>query len=274
MPATKPQATGASAHVVLILVQFLFATFPIAGKLAFEGFHPLAVAVWRVAFGAAVLLPLAWRLHPTAWRLGRDGPRVFLLSFFGVSLNQVMFIEGLSRSSAVTAGFMMGIIPVATYGFALLFRQERFNLLQGLGLMTALVGALTLVIFGAGSSEGGADTLLGNCLLLGNALSYSFYLVLARPVLARMPSLVITAWTFVLALPIVPLAAWAAPWSMQGSSLEPLGALVWILIFPTTLCYFLISWTGMNGRSDRNGRRARQQPVGQHATDRPQSCLP
>ena len=232
---------AAPAHFLLVLVQFLFATFPVAGKMAFGGYAPLAVAVWRVLFGGLVLMLLAMRIHPRRWRLGRHLRRTFLLSLFGVSINQIFFIEGLERSTAVTAGFMMGVIPVATYGFALLAGQERLRPTRAAGLLTALVGALLLI--GAGAANGsGSDPLLGNALLFCNSLSYALYLVLARPLLEEVPSLVLTAWTFVLAIPVVVLAALGTPWTPAGDALRPTLALAWILVFPTALNYFLISW--------------------------------
>jgi len=227
--------------VLLVLVQLFFATFPVAGKLAFEGFDPLAVAIWRVLFGGSVLFALAVRIHPGSWRLGPHLRRTFLLSLFGVSINQIFFIEGLQRSTAVTAGFMMGVIPVATYGFALLAGQERLRPGRAAGLVTALAGAMLLIGSGAVGGEG-SDPLLGNALLFCNSISYALYLVLARPVLKEVPSLVLTAWTFVLAIPVVALAAMGTAWLPRGPALQPVGALAWILIFPTALNYFLISW--------------------------------
>ncbi len=107
-------------------------------------------------------------------------------------------------------------------------------------MFLALAGTGQLFIFRG--AEISPEHLLGNLLILVTAISYSLYLVLARPLLTRRPPLVVVAWIFVLAVPIVPLIAWGRPWYPPNAILTAKLSLLWILLFPTILAYFLNSW--------------------------------
>ncbi len=240
MPSTKTEVSVAS-HLSLLLVQVIFASLPVAGKLALEGFDRLAIAAWRVLVGAAFLILAARLLHPDRWWLSaRETVWALVLSILGVTINQVFFIEGLSRSTAVNVGLIIAIIPICTYAFALLLGQETFSYSRGLGMFLALAGTGQLFIFRG--AEISPEHLLGNLLILVTAISYSLYLVLARPLLTRRPPLVVVAWIFVLAVPVVPLIAWGRPWYPPDAILKAKLSLLWILLFPTILAYFLNSW--------------------------------
>ncbi|MFG0317665.1 MAG: DMT family transporter [Planctomycetota bacterium JB042] len=223
--------------IALAAVQLAFGLFPVFGKEAFHAFAPGAVAAWRVAVGAAVLLGIAVARH------GRRAlpprallPRLAVCSLLGVALNQGLFLEGLSRTKAVNTGLVMCIIPVATYGFAVLLRQEAHDRRRSLGIVLAIAGTVPLLLEGEGAPLEGDS--LGVALVIANALCYSLYLVLSKPLLGRLPTLVVIAWVYALSLP-------AAPWFARGRELAPSlegnerawGALAFVLVFPTVLAY-------------------------------------
>ena len=230
-----------ASHLSLLLVQVIFASLPVTGKLALEGFDRLAIAAWRVLVGAPFLILAARLLHPDRWWLSaRDTVWALVLSILGITINQVFFIEGLSRSTAVNVGLIVAIIPISTYAFALLLGQETFSYFRDLGMFLALAGTGQLFIFRG--AEISPEQLLENFLILVAAISYSLYLVLARPLLTRRPPLVVVAWIFVLAVPVVPLIAWGRPWYPPDTILKAKLSLLWIPLFPTILAYFLNSW--------------------------------
>ena len=223
---------------LLIFVQLCFGFFPWLGKLAMEGFEPRAVLAWRLFAGAAVLLALAFaRYGRDALPPGRDLWRLFLLSCLGVTLNQGLFLEGLSRSTAVNAGLLMTVIPVATVALGAALGQERPRPRQLLGIGCSVAGVAWLFL-GRGASLG-SDTLLGDLLMTANAISYSAYLVLARPLAARLPQAVVIAWVFFFGACTAPLIAWDVPWWPADVSETAWWALGGVLLFPTILAYLL-----------------------------------
>ncbi len=221
---------------MLIGVQLCFGVFPWLGKLAMEGFEPRAVMVWRLFVGAAVLMIVALRVYGRAALPGRsDLARLFGLSLLGVTINQSLFLEGLSRSTAVNAGLLMTVIPVATVGLAALLKQEHPTRRQLLGIALSVSGVAWL--FFQQGAQLGADTLWGDILMTANALSYSAYLVFARPVASRLPQPVVIAWVFVFGALTVPFLAWDVAWLPSGIEQPQWLALGGVLVFPTILAY-------------------------------------
>ncbi|HSP94196.1 MAG TPA: EamA family transporter, partial [Thermoanaerobaculia bacterium] len=89
-------------HVALGAAQTGFALFPTLGKLALTSMPPLALSALRVAC-AALMLESVRRLSGAQKLVRGDRKRVFLYGLLGVSLNQVLFILGLSMTTAINA---------------------------------------------------------------------------------------------------------------------------------------------------------------------------
>ncbi|RKY22272.1 MAG: hypothetical protein DRQ55_01710 [Planctomycetota bacterium] len=223
---------------VLIFVQVCYGLFPWLGKLAMVGFEPRAVLVWRLAAGTLVLGAAAvWRHGRRALPARADLLHLALLSLLGIVVNQLLFLEGLSRSTAVNAGLLMCIIPVVTVAAALLTKQERPTGRSQLGIVLAVAGVGWMFVGrGAGLSAG---TALGDLLLTLNAVSYSLYLVAAKPLLRRLPRLVLGAWIFAIGLMTVPWFCRDVDWVPPDASATQWWALAGVLIFPTVLAYLL-----------------------------------
>lgn len=225
--------------LALLGVQICFALNPVFGKWAFHGgaFAPLAVAAWRVAVGAIVLGVLAaLRARGAFWPRRADLPRFVACSLLGVAVNQALFLEGLQRSTAVNAALIMCMIPVFTYAIAVALRQEPFSGPRALGIGLALAGALPLFVERGGSLVG--PHALGNALLMSNALCYSAYLVLSKPLTRGYPSLTVVAWVFLCSTPALLWfgagVRWVAPLEGNGRAW---GAVAFIVLFPTILAY-------------------------------------
>ncbi len=228
----------ASTRRLLIVVQFCFGVFPIVGKIALLGFEPRAVLVWRLAVGSTVLLAIAAVRHGRAvLPAGRDLVQLFGLSLLGVIFNQLLFLEGLKRTTAVNAGLLITVIPVATTAIAVALGRELLTRRRTLGMALSVAGVVTLFLH-RGADVGG-DRLRGDLFITINAISYSFYLVLAKPVLTRLPQLVVVAWLFLFGLLCVPWFARDVDWVPAAATPEQWLALVGVLLFPTVLAYIL-----------------------------------
>ncbi len=238
--APGPDRDGAAGLVALLLVQLFFGMFPILGKWAYAGgaFAPAAVATWRITVGAAALGTCAWCFARSRfWPARRDVPRLLLCAVLGVVLNQGLYLEGLARTQAIKTGVLICMIPVFTYLVAVAVRQERLSARRLAGIGVAAAGLLPLLLDGTGAAVFAEDA-VGTALVTTNGLCYSFYLVLSRPLTARMPPLVVIAWVYLLSLPFVP---WFAVRAELLPDVPPRAAwaLALILIFPTVLAYLL-----------------------------------
>lgn len=239
MDAAKRRAEGVLA---LLGVQLCFGLSPLFAKWTLVqpgGFTPRALVGWRILFGAAFLGGLA------AWRHGRAVlppravlGRLLLCALLGIALNMWLYMEGVRRTSALHTGLLVVQIPVFTYAVACLARVERARASRVLGIAVALVGASVIVFERSGADAGGASR-LGNALIVANCLSYAIYLVLARGLLQRFPTLVVIAWIFWASLPAVPLFFLGGPvWPAEAAP-RALASFAYTLAFATFLAYLL-----------------------------------
>jgi len=233
-----PRAELITAHLALFGAQVAFGLFPVFGQIAFQpgGLSPLGVGAWRLTAGAGILLILAAAAHgraalPERAHLGRLAAAAFL----GVALNQGLYLEGLARSTPINAVLVMCLIPVFTFALVTVAGLETFSVTRLAGVLVALAGTLPLLL------EGGFTTLgrygVGNLLMVANALSYSGYLVVSKPLLRRYPPLVVIAWSYALSLPFVPYFAWGERLTPQAGHAAVWWSLAYIIAFPTVLAY-------------------------------------
>ncbi|MEZ5963777.1 MAG: DMT family transporter [Planctomycetota bacterium] len=224
--------------VALLAVQVFFGLFPLFGKLAMHAFAPRVVAGWRITVGATVLLGIAFAKYGrAAWPRRGDWLRLQVCALLGIALNQVLYLEGLQRAPSVNAALVMALIPVFVFVLSVVLRLERLVPARALGLALSVVGMGILLM--RKRVDLGPEYLAGNLLMTTNAFSYSVYLVLAKPLAMRMPSLVLTAWVFGLSVWTVPLFALGYDWAPASADRGAWLSLVYVLVFPTILAYLL-----------------------------------
>jgi len=228
-------------HAALFSAQTGFALFPIFGKLALASMPALALAALRVV-SAAVLLELFRRAGRHPGIAPGDRGAVLLYALLGVSFNQVLFILGLSLTSAINTTILTATIPVFTLIAAVCLRHEALTARAAAAVGLAGAGALWLV--DVGHFDWHSRSLRGNLLLLGNAVCYSFYLVLSRPILARYSALTIVSHVFLygagpIVLVAIPVLARFAPARVTPVSWASLAAVV---LFSTVMPYLANSW--------------------------------
>jgi drug/metabolite transporter (DMT)-like permease len=224
--------------IALVVVQIFFATLPIAVKVALRDLTSPALALLRVA-GAAALF---WVIHRMTVRervhTWRDYGLLAVYSFFGVILNQLLYITALTLTTATAAQTLVTAGPAMTLLIAILAGRETGTRAKWLGIGLAGCGALVLV--GVGLHEGSA---VGNLLALLNVASYSVYLVISRGLLRRYHALTVITWVFVFGV------AGMLPWGIKpalaqvgGMSATTWAMMIYIVVFPTVAAYYLNIW--------------------------------
>jgi drug/metabolite transporter (DMT)-like permease len=227
----------------LTLIQVLFGVHYLAGKILLKEIPPRAWAVIRVTAAAAVLLAAARVMGRRFPRAPRDLMLLAVFSIFGVAINQVCFVEGLSRTTAIHSAIINSLMPAWTLLFAVALGREAPTARKALSLVLAVAGVL-LVIRPESASFSSA-TFAGDMITMINSMSYSFFLVISKRTMHRVDALAATALMFLFGT--IPIALFG------GSALARLdfgavsaGVWLWgafIILFPTAGAYVLISWT-------------------------------
>lgn len=233
----------AEVHLALALVAFLFSLNYILGKIALAHIEPFAFAWLRVA-GSALLMTLVkrWRSTTRSELSAADKRSAIWFSVLGVGINQLMFLKGLSLTSAHEAAILITTIPIFTLLGAFALRTERATALKIAGIVIAGSGALLIV---AARPHGDAPArVLGDICILINCLAYGLYLVVSRSMSRRTSPIALVSWMFtvgsVIMLPFCATALLRVQW--QTIPLTSWLALAGVVIGPTVVAYVLSAW--------------------------------
>jgi drug/metabolite transporter (DMT)-like permease len=234
-------AVQARVHLALVAVQAMFASLSIAGKIALHDLPPRALIAVRAPAAALILMAVRFLLRPVERVPPRDLVAFAVLALFGIVVNQILFIEGLARTTATNAIVLNATIPVFTTGVAIALGRERATPFRLLGLAIAFVGAL--VVASGGARQGfrlDGDHLTGSALLLANSLSFAIYLVLSRPILQRYTTVTVVSWVMTFgALGVLPFGGGLLVGAASHVGANAWLAVAWIVLFPTVGTYFL-----------------------------------
>ena len=141
--------------------------------------------------GSVIIFWLVWLFMPKEKILLSDFPRIIAAAFFGVAFNMLTFFKGLSLTSPISAAVIMVSTPMIVLTLSALIMKERMQKRMVFGILLGLIGTAFLILYG--KSIGSATNAgLGNFLVLVNAISYGYYLIIVKKLMDKY-----NAFTFV-----------------------------------------------------------------------------
>ncbi len=215
------------ADAALFLTVVIWSLNFVSVKIGIASLDPLAFSVIRFGIGTVTTL-LVVRLVEGPLRFARaDLPLLVVAALFGITLNQLCFVFGLSISTASNLALLVGTIPIWTAVVAVVLRYEVLDARVWLGVAGGMVGVV-LIVLGAPAVGGGEIRLLGALLALGTAATWGVYSVLIRPLMRRYSAMQVSAFMMTAGTAaLVPLALPALLGEDYGA--VPMDAWLWLL---------------------------------------------
>jgi drug/metabolite transporter (DMT)-like permease len=175
-----PQARKYLDWLLLMAINFMWATQAPVIKLIGNRLGPVAIAFVPMILSTLLFIPALWyegrRLgRPFQWRW-RDARHFAVAGVFGFFLVQLTYTLGAQRTLAANAAIITLSIPVLVAVAASIMLQERLNAVRVFGFVLALCGVLlTSVPDLRGASFGGRQYLVGNALFFVACAGSAFY---------------------------------------------------------------------------------------------------
>ena len=186
-----------AAHLALLFTNLFFAINLSAVKhlTNLQLAKPFGINVIRVGV-SMILFWILFLAKPVNIKIARkDIGRFVLCAITGVIINQTLFIKGLSLTYSIHASLLMLTTPILIVFIAAWILRERISFIKLSGLALGITGAAVLVI-GKENSGTGNSIVLGDILIIINAISYTFYFVLVKPLMLKYDPVVIIRWIF------------------------------------------------------------------------------
>ncbi len=228
--------------LALVAVQVIYASGVILGKVILPVVPATVIVTTRMIIASVAFFAAHRMLGGEVPRTGRDWVRFGLLGVLGGAGNQLLVLLGLTRTTAINAAILIPMIPIFTVVFGWLLGRFRPSPAKWSGVAVAALG--TVYLIGPDRVSLGSDVAVGNLLVLGGMAFNALAFLLSKEMLERYaPATVAFCLTFAGLLGVAPLGA-SALGDVDQSRLEGV-FLLWLaymVVFPTTVTYFLNLW--------------------------------
>jgi drug/metabolite transporter (DMT)-like permease len=232
-------------YTLISLMTLAWSANFIIGKVALREFPPLLLGTLRILLAGIFLAPLYWRKARASGRRLWPAQGVPMLAFLAVCNvgNQLLFLSGLSRTSAAHSAWVIGTSPIFVLLIAARLGLEQITARKAAGMAVAFTGVAVLA---EQASRQHAlphteATLAGDAITLGATILFALYAAYGKKATEAHGTVVVNGFAFIGgAVLLAPVALWQA----RGFPFAEVTAAGWIsllymALFPTTICYLI-----------------------------------
>ena len=173
----------------------------------------------------------------------KDYIKIFAASMIGFFTCQITFLVGIPHITPMDCSVLTAMAPIYTMITAAIAVKEPITLKKSLGVAISFAGIIYLILSRVATPGGAAaSTPFGIFMIILNSLSFSMYLGIFKPLIAKYSAVTFMKWIFLFsALVATPLSLkglinvdWAGIPSKQYAELA------YLIICATFITYFLI----------------------------------
>ncbi len=177
----------------------------------------------------------------------KDLPKFIAVGVFAITLNISLFFEGLKRTTAIDASILTLTIPMFSVLLSWWFLKEKVYFVNLIGIFLGFLGCLVIIgipqIFTGTISP---QAFLGNVLIILASISWVIGAIIAKPLLSKYSSLVVTGIAFIVGTVTMFLPSafeyFQNPvWISQITIVGFLG-LIYLILLSSISAYFLFEW--------------------------------
>jgi drug/metabolite transporter (DMT)-like permease len=203
---------------------------------------PVALVGFRIGITALILFTV--QLVRGRIRLKEKGDylQLAILSLFGITFNQLLFVGGLSMTKASNTSLLAVLIPIFALTFGSIAGFEKLGKLKIVGIVLAAAGVIFLI--DPRNASFSSKTTIGDMLIILNCLSYGIYVATSKSIVTRNGAFRSIMWVFIFASIIcVPLGIY----SLSGVDIQAVTPQIWmsvlyIAVIATATPYLLNAW--------------------------------
>ena len=239
-----PQRQSILGHLAGFIAYAIFGFNIIVCKdLTSDGLiPPLGIFTLR-SLGAGSLFWLISLFQPREKVDKKDFFKIFLASMLGFFTCQITFLVGLPYITPMDCSIMTALAPIYTMIVAAIALKEPITFKKAGGVAISLAGVIYLILSRSAIAGGAAHTTpFGIVMIVFNILSFSMYLGIFKPLIAKYSVVTFMKWIFLFSFCV------AAPFSAKGlTEVDWAGIpsiqyaeLAYLIICATFITYFLI----------------------------------
>ena len=228
----------ATAYSIIVGAALIFASNHILARYLGGVIPPMGFVFWRMAIGAAVILPFAGYGLFTQRHLIRQHWKLFaVMGLLFVPIGNGGIYAAYTFTTALNGGVVSAAQPAITVLLSALLWRDLINRKQGVGIVIAAVGVLAIIARGNPQAILALEFNVGDLMMLGATGAVALHNVLVRrvPRDISVPQLLVTVQLFglVVATPLYVLETiYVRPVPASG---EAIVSLLWVGIVVTAI---------------------------------------
>ena len=206
---------------------------------------PFGLNLIRVGV-SMILLWILFIFKPVKTRIDKkDMGRFVLCALTGIAVNQLLFVKGLSYTYSIHASLLMLTTPILITIIAAWVLKERLTGNKIFGLICGVIGAIVLVT-SKDSSGDGNQVLLGDILIIVNAISYTIYFVLVKPLMVKYNPVVVIRMIFTIGFFMILPFCWTEFMEVQWQAFSANDFMIlFMIVFCGTFLAYLLNVYGI-----------------------------
>ena len=236
-----------TAHLALLFTNLFFAINLSAAKhlTSLQLAKPFGLNVVRVGV-SAILFWLLYLLKPTSIKIEKpDRMRFVWCALTGIAINQLLFLKGLSLTYPIHASLLMLTTPILIVFIAAWILKERIGVFKIAGLVLGITGAAVLLLAKGGTANRN-EVIWGDILIITNAVSYTIYFVLVKPLMLKYNPVMIMRWIFTIGLIMILPFGWTEFSEIKWMDLNTIDITTMVLVvFTGTFLAYLFNVYGI-----------------------------
>ncbi len=227
-------------HIAAFTVALIYGiNYTITKEVTPEYIKPYGLVMYRV-LGAIILFWIFTPKEPIKDK--KDFLSLAICALFGVTINQLFFIKGLSMTVPTNAAVIMTTTPILVLIISSFWLKDKITIEKLAGVLLGMIGAILILTDGGKVFSG--EGFRGDIFIFLNALSYGTYLVLVKPLLEKYSAMTIIKWIFTFGfLFVIPFGFQEAidvKWNELPAPVY--GFVAYIIICTTFFAYLLNGW--------------------------------
>lgn len=192
--------------------------------------------------GGAALMWMVSMFIKTEKIQKNDWKKIIPAGFIGLFLFIFLFVSSLKFANPIDISIIMTLPPVFVILMQIIFFKARPSWLEYVGVVVSMAGAAVVILSGASDAHNGPNNLLGDLLAVLSTICYAFYLIILEGPSKTYRPVNLLRWVFLFAA--IPALALLIGFDkmpiLHGAPAMPWIEIIFILVGPTFLAYFLV----------------------------------
>lgn len=236
--------TRISGHIACFMAYAIFGVNIIVCKDLTSGhlISPIGIFTLR-SLGAGLMFWILSLFFPAEKVEKKDYLKILAAAFLGYFVTQLTFLVAIPEVTPMHCSIISSISPIYTMFIAAIVLKEPLSWTKAGGVALSLCGILFLIFNNASGTSGVSESKLsGIFLMFLNSLSFSLYLGIFKPVIAKYSVVTFMKWIFLfsalMSLPLSFREVVSLEWTKIPS--VQMWELGFLIVFATFVSYFLI----------------------------------